>query len=104
MMDPDPEAAEQAMKDLASKFEIKDEGSINNYLGVKIEPSKDPGTFYLSQAHLIDYILEDLMLLSMVHQMQNQPTHQQLSKTNFTRMLLASCSIIHGTAAASSGR
>jgi hypothetical protein len=41
MMDLDPEAVEQAMKDLASKFEIKDEGAINDCSGVKIKPGKD---------------------------------------------------------------
>jgi hypothetical protein len=29
---------------------------------VKVEPGKTPGTFYLSQPHLIDSILEDLKL------------------------------------------
>jgi Reverse transcriptase (RNA-dependent DNA polymerase) len=62
IMDPDLEEVEQAMKDLLSKFEIKDEGVIDDYLGVKVEPGKDPGTFYLSQPHLIDSILEDLKL------------------------------------------
>jgi hypothetical protein len=61
-MDLDPEAVEQAMKDLASKFEIEDEGAIDNYLGMKVEPSRDPGTFYLSQPHLIEHILEYLKL------------------------------------------
>jgi Reverse transcriptase (RNA-dependent DNA polymerase) len=64
MMDPDPGAVEQAMRDLASKFEIEDEGAIDDYLGVKIEPGEDPGTFYLSQLHLIESILEDLKLLN----------------------------------------
>jgi Reverse transcriptase (RNA-dependent DNA polymerase) len=64
MMDLDPGAVEQAMRDLASKFEIEDEGAIDDYLGVKIEPGEDPGTFYLSQLHLIKSILEDLKLLN----------------------------------------
>jgi Reverse transcriptase (RNA-dependent DNA polymerase) len=62
LMDLDPEEVERAMKDLSSKFEIEDEGTINDYLGVKVEPGKTPGTFYLSQPHLIDSILEDRKL------------------------------------------
>jgi hypothetical protein len=53
LMDLIPGAVEQVMKDLASKFEIEDEGAINDYLGVKVEPGSAPGTFYLSQPHLI---------------------------------------------------
>jgi hypothetical protein len=62
LMDPNPGAVEQAMKDLAAKFEIEDEGAIDNYLGVKVKPGRTPGTFYLSQPHLIESILEDLKL------------------------------------------
>jgi Reverse transcriptase (RNA-dependent DNA polymerase) len=62
LMDLDPEEIERAMKDLVSKFEIEDEGAIDDYLGVKVEPGKTPGTFYLSQPHLIDSILEGLKL------------------------------------------
>jgi Reverse transcriptase (RNA-dependent DNA polymerase) len=64
LMDPDPGAVEQALKDLASKFEIEDEGAIDDYLGVKVEPGATPGTFYLSQPHLIESILEDLKLVN----------------------------------------
>jgi hypothetical protein len=41
MMDLNQEAVEQVMKDLG----IQDEGAINNYLGVKVEPGRVPGTF-----------------------------------------------------------
>jgi hypothetical protein len=70
-MDLDPEEVERAMKDLLSKFEIDDEGAVDNYLGVKVEPGKAPGTFYLSHPHLIDSILEDLKLPTMVPQRPN---------------------------------
>jgi Reverse transcriptase (RNA-dependent DNA polymerase) len=63
LIDPDPAAIEQAMQDLASKFEIEDEGAINDYLGVKIAKGKEAGTFVLTQPHLIDSVLEDLKLL-----------------------------------------
>jgi Reverse transcriptase (RNA-dependent DNA polymerase) len=63
LIDPDPAAVEQAMSDLASKFEIEDEGAIDDYLGVKISKNED-GTIQLAQPHLIDSILEDLQLLN----------------------------------------
>jgi hypothetical protein len=64
LIDPDPAAVEQAMKDLASKFEIEDEGDLDDYLGVKIDKGVEDGTFKLSQPHLIDSILEDLKLIN----------------------------------------
>jgi Reverse transcriptase (RNA-dependent DNA polymerase) len=64
LMDPDPEAVEKAMWDLASKFEIEDEGAIDDYLGVKIAKGKEAGSFTLTQPHLIHSILEDLKLLN----------------------------------------
>jgi Reverse transcriptase (RNA-dependent DNA polymerase) len=64
LIDPDPAAVEQAMKDLASKFEIEDEGELDDYLGVKIEKGVEKGTFKLNQPHLIDSILEDLKLIN----------------------------------------
>jgi Reverse transcriptase (RNA-dependent DNA polymerase) len=64
LIDPDPAAVEQAMRDLSSKFEIEDEGAIDDYLGVKIAKGKEAGTFVLTQPHLIDSVLEDLKLLN----------------------------------------
>jgi Reverse transcriptase (RNA-dependent DNA polymerase) len=64
LIDPDPKKIDQAMADLASKFEIEDEGEIDDYLGVKIEKGTEAGTLLLSQPHLIDSILEDLRLLN----------------------------------------
>jgi Reverse transcriptase (RNA-dependent DNA polymerase) len=55
LIDPDP---------IASKFKIKDEGGLDDYLGVKIEKGVEKGTFKLSQPHLIDSVLEDLKLLN----------------------------------------
>jgi Reverse transcriptase (RNA-dependent DNA polymerase) len=45
LIDPDPKAVEQAMRDLASKFEIED-GDIDDYLGVKICQGKGHRVFH----------------------------------------------------------
>jgi hypothetical protein len=60
LIDPDPAMVTQALSDLTSKFEIENEGVIDDYLGVKIENNDKDGTFQLMQPHLIDSILEDL--------------------------------------------
>jgi hypothetical protein len=64
LLDPDPAMVTQALVDLASKFEIEDEGAMDDYLGVKIAKNDEDGTFQLTQPHLIDSILEDLRLLN----------------------------------------
>jgi Reverse transcriptase (RNA-dependent DNA polymerase) len=64
LIDPDPAEIERALTDLASKFEIEDEGAIDDYLGVKIVKSDKDGTFQLTQPHLINSILEDLQLIN----------------------------------------
>jgi len=64
LLDPDPAAIEQVMVDLASRFDIEDEGQIDDYLGVKIEKGDEEGTYTLTQPHLINSVLEDLQLLN----------------------------------------
>jgi hypothetical protein len=55
---PDPQAIEQIIIDLKTKFKDSDEGDLTDYLGVNIEKQED-GTIKLSQPHLIDKIIED---------------------------------------------
>jgi hypothetical protein len=55
---PDPQAIEQIIIDLKTKFKVSDEGDLTDYLGVNIEKQED-GTIKLSQPHLIDQIIED---------------------------------------------
>jgi hypothetical protein len=64
IMDPDPSAVDKAMADLASKFDIEDEGAVDEYLGVKVSKGDEEGTLNMAQPHLIDSILEDLRLLN----------------------------------------
>jgi Reverse transcriptase (RNA-dependent DNA polymerase) len=64
IIDPDSKVIDQVMADLASKFEVEDEGAIDDFLGVKIEKGTEAGSLLLSQPHLIDSILEDLKLLN----------------------------------------
>ncbi|KAI2496817.1 hypothetical protein MHU86_17696 [Fragilaria crotonensis] len=56
-----PDEAEIAgcLKDLSSRFDITDEGDIDEYLGVKVT-REDDGTITLTQPHLIDSIIADL--------------------------------------------
>ncbi|KAI2507111.1 G-protein coupled peptide receptor [Fragilaria crotonensis] len=56
-----PDDAEIAvcLKDLSSRFDITDEGDIDEYLGVKVT-REDDGTITLTQPHLIDSIIADL--------------------------------------------
>jgi histone deacetylase 1/2 len=44
------------------KFDVQDEGQIEDYLGVRIQHKKD-GTIEMSQPHLIKQILQDLNLI-----------------------------------------
>jgi hypothetical protein len=72
--------------------------------GVKIKPGEDPGTFYLSQPHLIESILEDLKLLN--HGATAAKSADMLA--TFENKLHKTPTVIllptHGTTAASSGR
>lgn len=53
---------DECYKDLTSKFDVEDEGTIEDYLGVKISRTGD-NKWELTQPQLIDSILSDLGLL-----------------------------------------
>jgi hypothetical protein len=64
LIDPVASEIDRAIDELrALKYDITDEGEIDDYLGVKIERLQD-GTIKMSQPHLIDQILDDLNLHS----------------------------------------
>ena len=56
---PDQIEISHCMTELGSRFEITDEGDLDEYLGVKVTRMPD-GTITLSQPHLIDSIIADL--------------------------------------------
>jgi hypothetical protein len=56
---PDKADIDNCMTELGQRFEITDEGDIDEYLGVKVT-RKDDGTIELTQPHLIDSIIADL--------------------------------------------
>ena len=56
---PDQGEISQCMTELGARFEITDEGDIDEYLGVKVTRTQD-GTITLTQPHLIDSIIADL--------------------------------------------
>ena len=45
----------KAIKEIATEFEIKEEGEVDEYLGVKIERQKD-GTIKMFESYLISQI------------------------------------------------
>jgi hypothetical protein len=53
---------DKCIKDLKSKFDVEDEGTIEDYLGVQVTQQED-GSILLNQPQLIDSILKDLNLL-----------------------------------------
>ena len=62
ILDPDEKKIDDVIQELKDlKYDITDEGDIDEYLGVKIERLED-GAIKLSQPHLIDQILKDLKL------------------------------------------
>ena len=56
---PDEAEIAQCMTELGARFDITDEGDIDEYLGVKVTRMPD-GTITLTQPHLIDSIIADL--------------------------------------------
>ena len=50
---------DMCMSELGRRFDITDEGDIDEYLGVKVTRMKN-GTIELTQPHLIDSIISDL--------------------------------------------
>jgi hypothetical protein len=63
ILDKTDEGIQKCIDDLQKIFEVEDEGTIEDYLGVKVEELMD-GSIKLSQPHLIDSILEDLGLVN----------------------------------------
>ena len=61
-MDPDKSKVDQAIKDISEILIVEDQGSISDYLGVKVDALADGG-FRLTQPQLINSILIDLGLL-----------------------------------------
>jgi hypothetical protein len=56
---PDQDEISECMTELGARFEITDEGDLDEYLGVKVTRTTD-GTISLTQPHLIDSIIADL--------------------------------------------
>jgi hypothetical protein len=56
---PDKEEIDQCMQELGKRFDITNEGDIDEYLGVKVTRMPDR-TISLAQPHLIDSIIADL--------------------------------------------
>jgi hypothetical protein len=62
LIDPSDKAIDNIIQELKDqKFNVTDEGQIEDYLGVRIEKLKD-GRIKMSQPHLIQQILQDLNL------------------------------------------
>jgi histone deacetylase 1/2 len=60
---PDPREIDKVFQEFKTlKYNVTDEGQIDNYLGVKVELLPD-GAIKLTQPHLIDQVLKDLNLL-----------------------------------------
>ena len=72
---------DQVIKDLQTRFQIKDEGDLEDYLGVQVKKHKD-GSIHLTQPHLFDGILMDLDLLN------EDGTNRPNTKTRSTPALL----------------
>lgn len=63
ILDKDESKVERCVSDLSKIFEISDEGTLEDYLGVNVM-HKDDGTILLAQPHLIDSILKDVGLMN----------------------------------------
>ena len=57
--EPDDDENDVIMKSMAGTFKITDEGSLADYLGVKIRKDEQ-GNMILTQTHMIESILNDL--------------------------------------------
>ena len=53
---------EKALKEMQTIFDVEDEGTLEDYLGIHVTKRND-GTIELKQPHLIDSILADLRLI-----------------------------------------
>jgi histone deacetylase 1/2 len=56
---PSQKAIDQAIKELKQRFDMEDQGSITDYLGVNVEHLPN-GDIKLSQPHLIDQIIDEV--------------------------------------------
>jgi hypothetical protein len=56
---PSQKAIDQAIKELKQRFDMEDQGSITNYLGVNVQHLPN-GAIKLSQPHLIDQIIDEV--------------------------------------------
>jgi hypothetical protein len=79
LIDPNKENIDKVFAKLqALKYNITDEGQINDYIGIKIKWWTD-GTIKLSQPHLINQVLDDLNLL---HSPTNNSKYKAKSQDN----------------------
>ena len=62
IFDPEDSKIDKLIEDMKEIFDVQDEGSLEDYLGVQVK-HHDDGAFELTQPHLIDSILKDLNLL-----------------------------------------
>jgi hypothetical protein len=74
ILDPKDKGVETCIQDLKQHFNVEDEGTIEDYLGVKVEQQLESGSFNLTQPHLIDSILRDLKLIDTKHVSNPRPT------------------------------
>jgi histone deacetylase 1/2 len=76
LINPDKENIDKVFTKLkALKYNVTDEGQIDDYLGVKIERRTD-GSITLSQPYLIDQVLNDLNLLHSDPKLKYKPKAQ----------------------------
>jgi len=59
LMGPDQKEIDTIVESMSRAFKISDEGTLADYLGVKIRTQED-GTMLMTQTHIIDSIIEDL--------------------------------------------
>ena len=66
IMGPRPKEIEAVIQLLSNKFNISDEGTLADYLGVKIRRDDD-GMIHMTQTHIIDDILRELQMSEATH-------------------------------------
>ena len=72
LMGPDPDEVEERIKEIAGSFKISDEGTLADYLGVKIRYTDD-GKINMTQTHIIDDILAELKISVETHTAKDTP-------------------------------
>jgi hypothetical protein len=87
LIDKESEAnIDKAIADLNTIFDVEDEGTLEDYLGVQVKHRKD-GTIYLSQPHLIDSILQDLGFLDERGSLRERKTSTRATPAQTTRLI-----------------